>query len=143
MKYLGAKTRVKFNGSCWKQEKIIYTHREIVNIYIVYKIDKNDNTSSDPKLEKCLFDSVSLTKNYDIGKYQYSGYGTGFDKHGFLPHPSGETGRNVIIFGVEMSYSTKIDNRKKDIFILGKSPTQGLEHTISTEKNLFSWFYWK
>ena len=29
-----------------------------------------------------------------------------------------------------MSSSTKIDNRKKDILILGKGPTQGLEHTL-------------
>ena len=33
-----------------------------------------------------------------------------------------------------MSSSTKIDNRKKDILILGKGPTQGLESAISTEK---------
>ena len=32
-----------------------------------------------------------------------------------------------------MSSSTKIDNRKKDILILGKDPTQGLEHTLSAE----------
>ena len=33
-----------------------------------------------------------------------------------------------------MSSFTKIDNRKKDILILGKGPTQGLEHTPSAEK---------
>ena len=33
-----------------------------------------------------------------------------------------------------MSSSTKIDNRKKDILILGKGPTQGLEHTVSAQK---------
>ena len=33
-----------------------------------------------------------------------------------------------------MSSSTKIDNRKKDILILGRGPTQGLEHTLSAEK---------
>ena len=43
-------------------------------------------------------------------------------------------GKNVIIFGVDMSSSSKIDNRKKDILILGKGPTQGLEHTLSAEK---------
>ena len=32
-----------------------------------------------------------------------------------------------------MSSSTKIDNRKKYIFILGKDPTQGLKHTLSAE----------
>ena len=49
-------------------------------------------------------------------------------------HPSGGDGQNVIIFGVDMSSSTKIDNRKKDILILGKGPTQELEHTLSAEK---------
>ena len=33
-----------------------------------------------------------------------------------------------------MSSSSKLDNRKKDILILGKGPTQGLEHTLSGEK---------
>ena len=33
-----------------------------------------------------------------------------------------------------MSWSTKIDVRKKDILILAKGPTQGLEHTLSAEK---------
>ena len=34
--------------------------------------------------------------------------------------------KNVIIFGVDMSSSLKIDNQGKDILILGKGPTQGL-----------------
>ena len=33
-----------------------------------------------------------------------------------------------------MSSSTIINNRKKYILILGKGPTQGLEHTLSAEK---------
>ena len=49
-------------------------------------------------------------------------------------HPFGEDGKNVIIFGVDKSSSTKIDNRKKDAWNLGKVPTQGLEHTLSAEK---------
>ena len=39
-----------------------------------------------------------------------------------------------MILGVDISSSTKIDNRKKYILILGKGPTQGLEHTLSAEK---------
>ena len=77
---------------------------------------------------------VKLTKSADIDKYGYSSYGIGFDRKGFFSHPSGGTGRNVIIFGVDMSSSTKINNRKKDILILGKGPSQGLEHTLSAEK---------
>ena len=33
-----------------------------------------------------------------------------------------------------MISSTHVDNKKKDIFILGKGPTQGLEHTLTAEK---------
>ena len=33
-----------------------------------------------------------------------------------------------------MSSSTKIDNRERDILILGKGPSQELEHTLSAEK---------
>ena len=33
-----------------------------------------------------------------------------------------------------MSSSTRIDNRKKDIFILGKRPTKRLEHNKSAKK---------
>ena len=52
----------------------------------------------------------------------------------FFSHPSSETGRNITISGADMSSSTKIDNRKKDISILGKGPTQRLEDTLSAEK---------
>ena len=35
---------------------------------------------------------------------------------------------------MDISSSKKTDNRKKDILILGKGPTQGLELTLSAEK---------
>ena len=61
-----------------------------------------------------------MTKNADIDNYGYSGYEIRFDRHGSFSFPGTGLGRNVIIFRVEMSSSTKIDNRKKDFFILGK-----------------------
>ena len=70
-----------------------------------------------------MFGAVTLTKNADLDKYRYSGYETGFDRHGSFSFPGTGLGRNVRIFGVNMSSSTKIDNRKKDILILGKDPT--------------------
>ena len=33
-----------------------------------------------------------------------------------------------------MNFSAQIDNKKKDILVLGIGPTQGLEHTLTTEK---------
>ena len=41
--YYGTKTRVEFNGSCLKQDSVTFDHGKIVNIYIVYEIDKNIN----------------------------------------------------------------------------------------------------
>ena len=116
LSYFGTKTRLEFKGSCLKQDKITYDHGKIVNIYIAYEISKNFNISSYSTLENCLFSAVSLIKNDDLDKYKYSGYGIGFDRHGFFSHPTGETGKNVIVFGVDLSSSAKIDNRKKIYF---------------------------
>ena len=79
LSFYGTKTRVEFNGSCLKQDKVTYNHGTIVNIYIFYEISRNYNISSYPTLENCLFGAVSLTKNPDIDQYKYSGLGTGFD----------------------------------------------------------------
>ena len=38
-----------------------------------------------------------MTKNADIGKYGYSGYGIGFDRRGSFSFPGIGLGRNVII----------------------------------------------
>ena len=113
LNYLGTKIRVKFHGSCLKQDKITYTHGKIVNIYIVYEINKKYNTLiSDPTLENCLFGAVTLTKNADIDKNGHSGYGMGFDIKGRFSFKSSGYGQNVIVFGVDMSSSPHIDNKK-------------------------------
>ena len=81
-----------------------------------------------------MLGGVRLTKNADIDKCGYSGYVIGFDRHGSFSFPGGGFGCNVIIFVVDMSFSLHVDNKKIDILILGKSPTQGLEHTLTAEK---------
>ena len=54
------------------------------------------------------------------------------DRKGFFSLRD-EIGKNVIIFGVDTSSSPHIDNKKKDILILERGPTQGLEHTQTAE----------
>ena len=132
--YYGTKTTVEFSESCLKQDKITYTHGKVININIVYEISKSMNIGDYPTLESCLFGAVSVTKNADIEKHRYSGYGFGFDRYGSFSFSGPGLGRNVIVFRVDMSSSTKIDDRKKYILILGKGATQGLEHTLSAEK---------
>ena len=75
-----------------------------------------------------------MTKNTGVDKYKNSGYGIGFDRRLSFSFPSGGFGQNILIFGADMSSSAHIDNKKKDILVLGKGPTQGLEQTLAAEK---------
>ena len=78
-------------------------------------------------LVNCLFGAVSLTKNADIDKYKYFRYRIGFYRGGsFSFQGGGFVGSNIIIFGGDMSSSVHVDNKEKDILILGKDPTQRL-----------------
>ena len=133
LNHYGIKTRVKFNRTCLQQSKISYTHSTIVNIYIVYELGASSSHISDPTLKNYLFGAVTLTENADIHKYKYSGYGIGFDRKSSFSFPSGGFGQNVLHFGVDMSFSAH-NNKKKDISVLGKGPTQGLKHTLPAEK---------
>ena len=90
--------------------------------------------SSDPTIKNWLFGAVTLTKNADMEKYKYSGYGIGFDGRSSFLFLSGGFGQNILIFGADMSSSIHIDNKKKDILVLGRGPTQGLESTLTAEK---------
>ena len=132
--YYGSKIRVQFTGSCLKQSKFTFTHKKIVNIYIVYELGASTSHSSDPTIKNCLFGGVTLTKNADIEKYKYSGYGIGFNRRSSFSFPNGGFGQNILFFGTDMSSSIHIDNKKKDILVLGKGPTQGLESTLTAEK---------
>ena len=51
-----------------------------MNIYIVYELRASSSHINDPTLTNCLFCAVTLTKNTDIEKYGYSGYGIGFNR---------------------------------------------------------------
>ena len=127
--YYGGKVRSKFTGSVLQQKRVTYSHKKVVNIYVVYEITNFHGINNYPTLTNALFGAVKLTKNGDIDEYKYSGYGIGFDGKGFYSI-SNEIGRNVIIFEVNMDSSTNVDNKGKDILILGKGPTQGLgEHS--------------
>ena len=134
LNYYGTKTGVKFVGSCLKQRKSSYTHGKVGNIYIVYELGTSSSHDNDPTLKNCLFGAVTLIKTADTDKYGYSGYGIGFDRKSNFSFPSGGFRQNVIIFGVGLSSSAQIDNKKKDISILGKRPTQGLEYTLTADK---------
>ena len=111
--HYAAKTRLKFTGSCLKQPKVIFNHGKVVNIYIVYELVASGSNNSDPTLKGCLFGAGTLTKNTDIDKHGHSGCATGFDRRSTFSFPGGGFGQNVLIFGVDMSFSAHIDNKKR------------------------------
>ena len=90
--------------------------------------------NTDFTLSNCLAGSVKLTKNADPDKYKYSGYDIRFDSRSGLSLTDGSMGRNVIIFGSDVSSSGHINNKGKDIVILRERATQELNDiTLTTE----------
>ena len=69
------------------------------------------------------------------------GYWIEFDSPSIFSIPNFYCGKNVVIFGVQMSSSVHIDNIKKHILILGKGPTQRLDDTtLSADSEYFANF---
>ena len=79
LSYYGTKTRVKFTGSCLKQPQTSYSHRKVVNIYIVYKLGASSSHNNDPTQKKLFFlaqllwlktqiliSMVTLIKEFDL-----------------------------------------------------------------------------
>ena len=134
--YDNARIKLMFDGSCLRQDKITLNYGPIVNIYIVFRlISRTDDSSI--TLQGCLFGAVKVTKNLDIDKYKYSGYGIGFDSKGTFSHPSGGDGRDVIIFGADTSSSVHANN-KTSILVLGKDFIQGIDGTTSYAEKMYS-----
>ena len=62
---------------------------------------------------------------------RYTSYVIEFNSRSEFSLPDGSMGKNIIIFGVDMSSSVCIENNKKDILIVVKGSTKGLDDTNS------------
>ena len=134
--YNNARIKLSFNIDLLKQDKVTYNHGPILNIYIVYRLAPGISNSG-VTLENYLFGAVKLTKNADIDKQRYFGYGIGFDSKGSFKHPSGGYGKNVIIFGADVSNSAHANNKARSILVLGKDFIQGIDNITITQKKCF------
>ena len=90
---------------------------------------------------------MQITKNAtDYDKNNYKGYDICFDERSQFSHTITENGhahttngRNVLIFGADMSFSTHATNRANHIYLMGDGLTQGINDTmLYVEKN-----YWR
>ena len=62
--------------------------------------------------KNCLFGEAKLGKNADPDKYVYTDYDIGLDSCSEFSLPDFSVGKNAIIFGVYVSSSVHIDNKK-------------------------------
>ena len=140
-------TYVYFQGNYSQQNDVIVTNNNnnVVNIYVVYKLDPISSTrNTDYTIQNDLFGAMKITKNTDSSKNNYTGYGLCFDEGGEFGHTVKQgnfnrttNAKNVIIFGVDMSFSIYATNRANNISVMGKDFFQGINDTTIYAEKLF------
>ena len=127
---------VYLSGNNFQQNKVIISNNDnVINIYCVYEIQpivSSRDTSF--TIQNALFGAMQITKNStDNSKNNYKGYGICFDERRQFGHTITEDGRvhttnsrNVLIFGVDMSFSAHATNRGNHIYLMCDVLTQVL-----------------
>ena len=144
---IDGRMHVYLSGNYFKQDKTrVPNNNNAINIYIVYKLDpiasSRDTTFT---IKNPLFGAMQITKNAGTSKYDYKGYGICFDERSEFGHTITEGGfahttdaRNVLIFGVDISFSVHKTNRANHIYVMGTGLTQGIhDTTLYAEKNFY------
>ena len=125
----------------------IYNINNVINNYWVYKLDPIASTRyTSFTIQDALFGAMQITKNAtDNSKNNYKGYGICFDERSQFGHTMTEggrthitNGRNVLIFGADMSFSLHATNKANHIYVMGDGFTQGInDTTLYVEKSYF------
>ena len=111
-------------------------------MFIIYEFDTwSRDLNSDFTLKDSLLGGVKLAKSSDPDKYVYSGYGIGFDSHSEFSLSNSFMSKNIITFGFYMSSSVHIDNKRKDVLILGIGPSQQLDNTMLAVEAQYSIYF--
>ena len=111
-----------------------------VNIYIVYKTSPK-TINYNFIFRDCLFGGIRITNttNSDTDKWQYSGYGVGFNSTGSFTHPDdGQNAKNVIVFGADMTNTIHATNKTQSVLVLGHGLIQKINDTTIYAKKVYS-----
>ena len=131
---------VEFNSNYFVQNKVLHpSNNTVVNIYIVYKLDAISNTrNTDYTIQNALFGAVKITKNAtNSSKNKYEGYGLCFEEGGTFTKSGITSGKNVIIFGADMLFSTHATNKANNIYVLGDFLVQGINGTTIYAEQIY------
>ena len=122
---------VKSDGNYFVQNKVLHpNNNSVVNIYIVYKLNPvSCSRNTDYTIQNASFSAIKITKNSNTSKNKYEGYGICFDEGGTFTSGNITNGRNVLIFGADLSTSTHNTNKANNIYVLGKEFVQGINGT--------------
>ena len=118
----------KRKGALVQHDNYIIAGEAIINIYIVYKTSKKI-INSNFVFKNCLFGAIKTANTTNSDKWQYSGYGVGFDSTGSFTHPDGGNGKNVIIFGAVLGNSRHANNKTQSVLVLGHGLIQKINDT--------------
>ena len=82
-----------------------FLHKYEVNLYITCELHTwlRDSNIDFTWASNCLLGTMKLTENTDPNKYWYNGYVIGVDPRSKLSWSGDSWGKNVIIFGADMS----------------------------------------
>ena len=139
---------VYLSGNHFQQKKVIIPNNyNVINIYCVYEIQPiSSSRDTSFTIQNALFGAMQITKDAtDNSKNNYIGYGICFDERSQFGHTITEggfthttNGRNVLIFGEDMSLSVHATNRANNIYLMGEGLTQGIDDTtLYVEKNYY------
>ena len=139
---------VYLSGNHFQQNKVnIPNNDNAINIYCVYEIQPiSSSRDTSFTIQNALFGAMQITKDAtDNSKSNYKGYGIYFDERSQFGHTITEggfthtpNGRNVLISGVDMSFSVHGTNTANHIYLMGGRLTQGInDTTIYVEKNCY------
>ena len=78
-----------------------------------------------------------FTKDLNTSHYSYSGYGICFDGESDFTFGDIVNGKNVIVFGADMSFSCHSTNKTQNIYVLGKDFVQGINGTTIYAEDIY------
>ena len=139
---------VYLSGNHFQQNKLIVSNNNNdINIYCFYKLDRiASSRDTSFTIQNALFGAMQINKKAtDNSKNNYKGYGTCFDETSLFSHTITEggftdttNGKNILIFGADMSFSVHATNRANHIYLMGDGLTQGInDTTIYVQKNYY------
>ena len=145
----GGRMYVYLSGNHFQQNKVIIpNNNNAIDIYCVYKLDPiASSRDTSFTVQNALFGAMQITKNdTDNSKNNYKGYGICFDERSQFGHTITEdgrahitNGRNVLIFGVDMSFSAHATNRANHIYLMDDGLKQGVNDTMLYVEKI----YWR